>query len=67
MAHVGQRPLQWALLGGLPFSTRFARSQRTASVFPGALENPDFLLFAAIASETDHPPFAHMRTQRPRS
>jgi hypothetical protein len=45
----------------------FVDAVRTISAcrfrLPGALDNPDFLLFAAIDSETDHMPSAHTRAQ----
>jgi hypothetical protein len=53
---------------GLRFGgTPFIESVRTISgrrfTVPGALDSPDFLLFAAIDSETDHLPAPHMRSQ----
>jgi len=49
--------------GELPFieGVRTISAQRFC--VPGALDSPDFLFFAAIDSETDHLPAAHMRAQ----
>ncbi len=49
--------------GELPFieAVRTISAQRFC--VPGALDSPDFLLFAAIDSETDHLPTAQMRAQ----
>ena len=49
--------------GDLPFvdAVRVISTHRFR--VPGALDNPDFLSFAAIESETDHLPATHMRAQ----
>ena len=49
--------------GELPFikAVRAISAQRFC--VPGALDSADFLLFAAIDSETDHLPAKHMRAQ----
>jgi hypothetical protein len=49
--------------GELPFVDAVRTISAHRFRLPGALENPDFLLFAAIDSETDHLPSTHMRAQ----
>lgn len=54
-----------AVIGLRSGTVPFVDAVRTISAhrfrLPGALDNPDFLLFAAIDSETDHLPSTHMR------
>lgn len=56
-----------AVIGLRSGKMTFVDAVRTISAcrfrLPGARDNPDFLLFAAIDSETAHVPAAHMRAQ----
>ena len=49
--------------GELPFVEEVRAISAHRFRLPGALDNPDFLLFAAIDSQTDHLPSTNMRSQ----
>lgn len=49
--------------GGAPFVEAVRAISARRFTLPGALDSPDFLLFAAIDSETDHLPAPQMRSQ----
>ena len=49
--------------GGLPFVDAIRTISANRFRLPGALDNADFLLFAAIDLATDHLPTTHMRAQ----
>jgi len=49
--------------GELPFVDAVRRISSHRFHLPGALDNPDFLVFAAIDSETDHLPSMSTRVQ----
>jgi hypothetical protein len=49
--------------GDLPFVGAVRAISTHRFRLPGALDNPDFLLFAATDSETDHLPARNMRSQ----